>query len=98
MMDVFRLRIIEPGSIGFCSGLESIKSGNQLLAFLFGKNSRACDGARPSPVEREFLRQEPPVKFPGALEFIERRIRAAFEAASPHFPLACCITHRALAS
>ncbi len=77
---------------------ESIERGNQLLALFLRENSRARDGARPGSIERKFLRQQSPVELPGALKFVERCIGTAFEAASPHFPLAGGITHRALAS
>src|ERR1700677_5285829 len=92
MMDVLGLRIVEPRSIGFRTRLESIERGDQLFALFLRENSRAGNGTRPRPIERDFLRQQTPVEFPGALKFVERRIGTAFEAASPPFPLAGGLT------
>src|SRR5580692_11183150 len=70
--------------------------GRDFLALFFAENSGGDDGARPGAIERQFLREHAAIEAPGALEFVERCVGAAFEAATPHLLFAGS-SHQALA-
>src|SRR5580692_12914477 len=70
--------------------------GRDFLALFFAENSGGDDGARPGAIEQQFLREHAAIKAPGALEFVERCVGAAFEAPAPHLLFARS-SHQALA-
>ena len=85
VMDVFGFRVCEPCGIGLRARRDFVQGCGDLVAFVLRQNSRADDGSRPRAIKRQFLRQHALVEAPGALEFVERRVGAAFKKAAPHF-------------
>src|SRR4029077_10646726 len=84
MVNVFGFRVVKPGRLGLRAALELVERGDYLLSFFVRENSGGGDGARPGPVEREFLWEKAAIEMPGALEFVEGGVRGTVKAAAPH--------------
>src|SRR5580692_5840713 len=95
-MNVFGRRSVEPRGIGLRAQGDFAERSGDFLAFFLAEDSGGDDGARPGAVESQFLREHAAIEAPGALEFVERCVGAAFEAAAPHLLFAGS-SHQALA-
>src|SRR5260370_21208861 len=82
----------EPRRIGLGALRNSVERGERLLHFRRGENADGLQSFAPGTIDRNLVRQEPPVERKGALERVELSIWPTFEASAPQ-PVIFAVAH-----
>ncbi len=83
VMHVFRSRAIEKLRIAVALRRDRVKRLDRVANLDFSQNADLLQRARPRPIDRQLVRQQPPVERKRTLKRVERLIRLALKTPAP---------------